>query len=90
MTVIDAFGVQLTLEEEDQFTDDLWEAGIPPTKETITWLWERWGLRMGIPRPRTVMLTGSQGDPHGKADSGSRAVEGSIPSGSTNTFRSGP
>lgn len=52
--IVDRFGVQLTPEEEEEFIDDLWDAGIPPLKETIRQLWEKWGDRMGIPEPRPL------------------------------------
>ncbi len=53
MTIKDKDGKWLTEEEYEQYADDLFSLGIGgrPSNESIMWLWNKWGKRLGIEEP---------------------------------------
>jgi len=54
--VVDAQGRALSPSELAEFEEDLWDLGIPPDPpEGLIALWEKWGDRMGIPRPDDLL-----------------------------------
>jgi hypothetical protein len=42
-------GKPLTVEEEVEYANDVWDCGIPMGKQDARRLWEKWGERLGIP-----------------------------------------
>lgn len=47
--ILDKDGKPLSLEEVEEYTNDLWDCGIPMSKKDARRLWEKWGERLGIP-----------------------------------------
>ena len=47
----DKFNNPLTPQECCEYEGDLWDCGVPASKESIAALWEKWGERLGIPKP---------------------------------------
>lgn len=48
--ILDKNGKPLSLEEEKEFENDVWDAGIPMSNEDARILYEKWGERLGIPK----------------------------------------
>lgn len=50
--VLDKDGNPLSPEEEREYTDDVFDGGIPMSAEYVReYLWPKWGVRLGIPKP---------------------------------------
>lgn len=47
--ILDKDGKPLTPEECYEYTCDLFDCGIPMSKESAKELWKKWGERLGIP-----------------------------------------
>ena len=47
--VLDKDGNPLTPEESNEYMCDLFDMGIPMSKEQAKELWNKWGERLGIP-----------------------------------------
>ena len=43
---------QLSPEELREYWDDVFDAGVPMSKEAAKWLWNKWGERLGLPEPK--------------------------------------
>lgn len=53
MTILDKDGRPLSPEEEREYTDDLFDGGIPMSQAYARdYLWPKWGARLGIPEPK--------------------------------------
>lgn len=50
--ILDKNGKPLSPEEEREYTDDIWDNGIPMDKDNARRLWEKWGDRLGLPEPQ--------------------------------------
>lgn len=48
-TILDKDSKPLSPEEEEEYENDLWDCGIPMGKHDARRLWEKWGVRLGIP-----------------------------------------
>lgn len=48
----DKDGKPLSEEEQDEYTNDLFDCGIPGTREAFNRLWDKWGERLGIAKPK--------------------------------------
>lgn len=40
---------ELTPEEQNEFENDLWDCGIPMGKRDARRMWEKWGVKLGVP-----------------------------------------
>ncbi len=47
--ILDKDGKPLSPEEAEEYTNDVWDCGIPMGKQDARRLWEKWGKRLGIP-----------------------------------------
>lgn len=45
----DKDGKPLSPEEAEEYTDDVWDCGVPMSNQATRRLWEKWGERLGIP-----------------------------------------
>lgn len=39
----------LSAEEQEEYTNDVWDCGIPMSKQDARRLWEKWGKKLGMP-----------------------------------------
>lgn len=46
--ILDKDGNPLTPEECFDYECDIWDCGVPMSKQSARWLWEKWGERLGI------------------------------------------
>jgi len=49
--IIDKDGKPLTPEECHEYTCDVWDCEVPMSLESAKELWDKWGERLGIPKP---------------------------------------
>ncbi len=49
--ILDKDEKPLSSEEENEFMDDVWDAGIPMSEKSALELLNKWGERLGIPKP---------------------------------------
>ena len=47
-TILDKDGKPLSPEEVEEYSNDIWDAGIPMGKLEARRLWEKWGERLGM------------------------------------------
>lgn len=49
--IVDKDGIPLTDKERAEYWDDVFDCGIPMSHSAAVWLWEKWGKRLGLPKP---------------------------------------